>query len=437
MFKRRFFAFVVIVLAVLVGYFVYSTENPESKFAFKLGLDLNGGTHLVYEADTSNLTSDANQAMSALRDVVERRVNIFGVSEPIVQIEKAGFFNEEGTDRLIVELPGVTDTNQAIEMIGKTPLLEFRLMNEFPNATEEELSQKSFDELFAYTGLTGQYLSKATIQLDRYTNQPTVLLDFNSEGKKLFADITKNNVGRNLAIFLDGSPISIPVIREEIKDGSAEISGNFTLDEAKTLVRDLNYGALPVPINLISTETIGATLGEEATKAGAVAGMYALAMIIIFLIIWYRLPGVLASLALLSYVVINLAVFKLIPVTLTAAGIAGFVLSIGMAVDASILIFERMKEEIAKGHKLEDAVKAGFARAWLSIRDSNISSIITAVILFGFASSSVVKGFALVFMIGVILSMLSALTISRTLLFAFRMSDGKFSRFLFLNGLKK
>jgi len=358
------------------------------------------------------------------------------VSEPLVQIETPGFFTEGTKHRLIVELPGVTDTDEAVKMIGKTPILEFRLMNEFPNATPEELEKKTVDELFAYTGLTGQYLKKATIQFDQYVNQPTVLIDFNKEGTDLFAKITKENINRNLAIFLDGVPISIPVIREEIKDGSAEISGNFTVDEAKTLVRDLNYGALPVSIHLVSTETIGATLGSEATKAGVIAGLYAFLVISIFLVLWYRLPGLLSVLALLSYVAVNLAVFKLIPVTLTAAGIAGFVLSIGMAVDANILIFERMKEELKDGRKLEDAVKEGFSRAWLSIRDSNISSIITAIILFSFASTSIIKGFALVFMIGVVLSMLSALTISRTLLFGLKMSDGKFSRFLFSNGLQ-
>src|SRR3989344_2296001 len=369
--KRRITALLLIVIAAAIGYFVYTTEKPivtpgatatstpsvtASNFVFKLGLDLNGGSHLVYEADTSKISSsDVPEAMSALRDVIERRVNMFGVSEPIIQVQSGGVLSAGGGNRLIVELPGVTDIEQAIAMIGKTPLLEFRLVKEFPGLSQEEIEKKTLDEVFINTGLSGQYLKRANLIFDQTTGQPKVELVFNSEGADLFANITKENVEKILAIFLDGAPISTPVIRQEITGGTAEISGNFKLDEAKTLVRNLNYGALPMPISLVSTQTIGASLGEVATKAGVYAGIWAFIIIAIFLIVWYRLPGLLATIALAMYIALNLALFKLIPVTLTAAGIAGFILSLGMAVDANILIFERMKEELRKARALKDA----------------------------------------------------------------------------------
>ncbi len=450
MLKRRLSAVILLILAFFIGNFVYKTElaglpldenattTPAvvSKYAFKLGLDLNGGSHLVYQADTSKVSSsDIKDAMSSLRDVIERRVNMFGVSEPVVQVEEGSVFGGVKDHRLIVELPGVTDVDKAVEMIGKTPLLAFHLVNEFPGLSEEEIAKKRIDEIFTPTGLTGQYLKRANIDFDPTTGKPKVVLTFNAEGQELFAKITKEGINRVLAIFLDGVPISTPVIKQEITGGTAEISGGFTIDEAKTLVRNLNYGALPMPISLVSTETIGASLGAVAVKAGVMAGLWAYIIIAIFLIIWYRLPGLLSAISLAIYIALNLALFKLIPVTLTAAGIAGFILSLGMAVDANILIFERMKEELKRGHGLEDAVKEGFARAWLSIRDSNLSSIITAIILYSFATSNVIKGFALVFFIGVVTSMFTAITASRTLLMAMKLKDGKVSRFLFNCGI--
>lgn len=436
MWKYRISALVLILLAALVGFFVYKTEHAESRFSFKLGLDLKSGSHLVYRADTSTLQAgEVSGAMETLREVIERRVNLFGVSEPIVQVEQGGILGG-GENRLIVELPGVTDLKQAIDLIGKTPLLEFKLMR--PDAeklSDEELKQKTLGEVFAATPLTGRFLEKSQLVFDQTTGEPTVLLNFNSDGEKLFAQITKDNVGRVLAIFLDNAPISTPVIRQEITGGRAQISGGFTPQEAKELVRNLNYGALPVPIELVSTQTIGASLGDEATAAGIRAGLWSFLVIAAFLTLWYRLPGLVAVLALVVYVSINLALFKLIPVTLTAAGIAGFILSLGMAVDANILIFERMKEELRKGRVLSDAIQEGFHRAWTSIRDSNISSIITAVILYYFASTPVIKGFALVFAIGVVTSMFTAITASRTLLKAVgARGESKFVKALFSSG---
>jgi protein-export membrane protein SecD len=434
------FAILLMLVAVAVGFFVYSTETAISPYAFKLGLDLKGGTHLLYEADTSSVaTGDVAASMNALRDVIERRINIFGVSEPVVQVSSGSVFGAN-TPRLIVELPGVTDISKAVDAIGKTPLLDFRLVA--PGITDEkDITGKKFDETFIATGLTGQYLERARLEFDQNSGAAEVSLSFNKDGSDLFEKITKNNVGRILAIFLDGDIKSMPVIREAITGGKAIISGGFVGQEgrveARQLVQNLNLGALPLPIKLISTESIGATLGEQAVSSGIRAGLWSFAIIALFLILWYRLPGLVASLSLLVYVALNLAIFKLIPVTLTAAGIAAFILSIGMAVDANILIFERLREELARGRSLNDAITEGFARAWLSIRDSNLSSIITAVILYSLASTSLVKGFALVFAVGVLVSMFTAITVSRNLLRAVEFETvGRASKFFFGSGFK-
>lgn len=440
-----------IVVFGVVGIFVYKSEkvtvseSPKlAKYAFKLGLDLNGGTELTYKADISKVKSgDIGGAMSSLRDVIERRVNMFGVSEPVVQVENPGLSTGNSEYRLLVELPGVTDINQAVALIGKTPQLEFRLLRpEAKNFTTEELKNKTVDEVFAQTGLDGRYLSSAQLQFTSSGNgqvsgQPIVAITFNSDGRDLFAKITRENKGQVLAIFLDGVAISSPVIRDEITDGKAVISGGFTPEEAKSLVRDLNYGALPVPVELISTQTIGASLGQDAKTSGVKAGVVGFAVLVAFLVLWYRLPGIVASVSLVAYIILSLAIFKLIPVTFTAAGIAGFILSIGMAVDANVLIFERMKEELKRGKSVNDSLHEGFSRAWLSIRDSNISSIITAIILFWLGTSAI-KGFALTLGIGVIVSMFTAITVSRTFLFAIAPrgnGQGKLSKFLFSNGL--
>ncbi len=442
MFKYRIWALALILISVGIGYFVYSTENKDSSLKFRLGLDLNGGTELIYRADTSKVDpKDIKDRMSTLRDVIEKRVNPFGVGEQIVQIEKAGILGSNQENRLIVDLPGVTDVSEAKDRIGKTPLLEFKLINpEVSKLTPEEIKKKTVGELFTDTGLTGRLLKNSSLEFGNTLNEPMVVLQFNSEGETLFSKITKENVGQTLAIFLDGNLISRPVIREEIRGGRATISGGFTgqngLKEARDLVSNLNLGALPVPIEGVSTQTVGASLGSEALNAGIKAGVYAFLIIALFLVLWYRLPGLIAILSLSAYVAINLALYKIIPVTMSSAGIAGFILSVGMAVDANILIFERMKEELKKGRGLEESMKDGFSRAWLSIRDSNISSIITAIVLFTFSSNSIVKGFALVFGIGVGVSMFTAITVSRTFLFAIKSrGEGRVARFLFSSGI--
>ncbi len=430
--KYRFWAIIIVAAGIVLGLFVWNGQKPESNHKFKLGLDLSGGTHLVYKADTSAVASaDIAGAMQSLKEVIERRINIFGVSEPIIQVEQGGVFGTQNTEqRLIVELPGVTDVNEAIKSIGATPVLEFKLLSKEAQSKITASSSTSAAIMnapgaFLDTGLTGRMLQKASIQFDQNTssNKPIIGLKFNQEGSDLFAKITKENTGSVLGIFLDGKLIEAPYIREEISGGEAVITGDFTADSAKQIVRDLNYGALPMPISLISTETIGATLGDQAVTASVKAGMYAFLVVALFLVAWYRFKGLVAVLALAIYTVINLVLFEMIPVTLTAAGIAGFILSIGMAVDANILIFERTREELKKGKNKYDALKEGFHRAWSSIRDSNSSSIITAVILYYFASTPVIKGFALVFLIGVLVSMFSAVTASRTILFAISKED--------------
>lgn len=453
MLKTRITALLVILLGIGLGFFVYQSEinhrnlTPEdkvsglAKYPFKLGLDLSGGTHLVYKADVSQIDStELKNSMESLRDVIERRVNIFGVSEPIVQVQNGGFSNA-GEERLIVDLPGVTDVSKAIEMIGQTPMLDFRTENPDQNAPQEaivgsdgKITVDPYASQFIKTELNGRYLDKAILQFDQTTNEPMVGLQFDAEGSALFEKITKENIGKSVAIFLDGEPISIPTVNESISGGEAVISGNFTAIEAKTLVGRLNSGALPVPISLVSTQTIGPSLGSEATKAGATAALFGFLAIAIFLIIWYRLPGLIAVFALSMYVIIILSLFKLVPVTLTAAGIAGFIISIGMAVDANVLIFERIKEELRKGEDISDGIHQGFKRAWLSVRDSNISSMITAIILFWFGTS-LIKGFALVFLIGVIVSMVSAISITRVFLYTLNIKKkNKFTSFLFGSG---
>jgi len=445
MLKIRLIAIFVLFAGFGTAYFNYAsevqTEGVLSKFPFKLGLDLAGGTHLTYRADVSKINpTEVDEAMEALRDVIERRVNLFGVSEPVVQVERtSGIISAEKEHRLIVELPGVTDIDEAVALIDRTPLLEFRLINpdfELPvDTTDTEIP----DNAFIDTGLTGRLVKHARLEFgtsnSAIPNEPVVALTFNSEGADLFEEITGENVGEVLVIFLDGSLRSAPVIREKISGGTAVISGNFTPDEAKILVRDLNLGALPVPIELLGSQTIGASLGEESRSKGVVAGMLGLSAVALFMLLWYRVLGFVAVLSLLIYGAVMLALFKLIPVTLTAAGIAGFILSIGMAVDANVLIFERLKEELKEGSNVKDAIHDGFARAWSAIRDANTTSIITAVILFWFGTS-LVKGFALVFGIGVLVSMLTAISVTRTLLLALSSEkvDGA-AKFLFGSGL--
>ena len=495
---------------------------------FKLGLDLVGGTQLLYDADTSKIAdTERSSALEGVRDVIERRVNAFGVAEPLVQTDHSG-----NQWRVLVELAGVKDVDQAIKQIGETPLLEFKEENaeagktpvltpaqqkevdtanaaalkkandvlkqvlrggDFAKLAEQysddtgtkniggdlgwvkqgafvpEFDQAIFSDLkvgqitpklvksqFGYhiiqkleergtgdtkevhsrhiliatksaqdylpasasdpwknTELSGKQLSKAIVDFNQQTNEPQVSLTFDSQGAKFFEDITRRNVGKPIAIFLDNQVISAPKVNDAISGGQAVITGSFTVADAKLLAQRLNAGALPVPITLVSQQRVGASLGEAAVKQSLRAGLYGFLLVALFMILYYRLPGLLAVLALAVYVSVALAIFKFWPVTLTLAGIAGFILSIGMAVDANVLIFERLREELRRGRPLPMAMSEGFQRAWTSIRDSNASSLITCVILYWFGSS-VVKGFAFTLAIGILVSMFSAITITRT-----------------------
>lgn len=621
---------------------------------FRLGLDLQGGTHLVYVADMKDIPeAQRTDAMAGVRDVIERRVNAFGVSEPLVQVNKTA-----GAWRLIVDLAGVRDINQAIKLIGETPILEFKeqgnnapardltpdekkqmdsynadaekradavlaaalgkgadfaalvkdktedaahkddggdlgfvgsdspyarlieavnLKKTLPGGvvaqvvtdadglhvvkfeekkengkevnaahilicwdgadkcarkrTKEE-AKKLIDDLKAKatpanfaalakentddasgkanggdlgffgkgamvppfetaafalaqgkisdavetqfgfhlihkiaerptyqyrlrhiltktkssadylpppepwknTQLSGKNLKRASLQFHAQTGEPQVGIEFNDDGKKLFADITKRDVGKPVGIFLDGQPISIPTVQEAITDGSAVISGNFTIAEAKTLAQRLNAGALPVPISLESQQSVGASLGRESLYASLRAGLIGFLIVACFMLLYYRLPGLIAILALSLYTALNLALYKLIPVTLSLSGIAGFILSVGMAVDANVLIFERMKEELLRGRTLGSAIDEGFKRAWNSIRDSNFTTLISCAILF-YTSSSLIKGFAFNLAIGVLVSMFSAITVSRTLLRLFSGWGVFRAEWLYLPGL--
>jgi len=381
----------------------------------KKGLDLQGGTHLVFSADMSGIEEkDRDSALQAAQLNIEKRVNFFGVSESSVQTART---NQDY--RLIVELPGVKDVNQAIDLIGKTALLEFREEN--PNQAEASKS----GEFFLKTNLTGKDLKRAFVNFDQNTGSPVVGLEFSPEGAKKFAEITTKNVGKMVAIYLDGLPISVPKVEEPITNGSAIIRGSFDLAEAKKLASQLNAGALPVPIKLIEQRNIGATLGEESVRESVRAGMIGLFMVAAFMFAYYGKLGFLADLALINYGLITLALYKLIPVTLTLPGIAGFLLSVGMAVDANILIFERMKEEKRAGKPLPIAMELGFGRAWDSIRDANVCTLITSFILFNpfnwtfLNVSGMVRGFALTLALGIAISLFTGIVVTRTLIRVF------------------
>lgn len=443
----RFYAVAIVGTLLALGALVYqNATTSDARNPFKLGLDLAGGSHLVYEADVSKIApEEVGALMTTLREVIERRVNVFGVSEPLVQVERSSFVASEPQERLVVELPGVTDIDEAVAAIGATPLLEFKLVDQELQAAQQQVealdaglgsstasgsaqvSNVRIDgeavsdaDPYIDTGLTGRYLESAALEFagghgGQLSNEPVVSVRFTSEGATLFEQITRDNTGEFLAIFLDGELMSAPRINEPISGGQAIISGGFSAEEARELARNLSFGALPVPITLQSTQTIDATLGAEVIQKGLVAALAGIIFIFTFLILWYRVPGIVAATALLGYVVMMLALFQYIPVTLTAAGLAGFILSLGMAVDANVLVFERMKEEYRRGASSHDAARVGFSKAWSAIRDGNITSLISAIILFWFGTS-LVKGFALVFGLGIVISMLSALVVTRTLL---------------------
>lgn len=427
-------------------------NNFLDRITIKKGLDLQGGVHLVYEADMKNIEKGKEmEALKGVQDVVERRVNAFGVAEPIIRPSKVG-----KSYRLIVELAGIKDINQAKKIIKETPLLEFKeegeareklspdeekiveqlALQQFQQMQKQKLPEgvkkmtleeiktalrkKMLQPSWKPTGLSGKHLERAQVAFNPQTGRPTVLLSFNKKGKELFKEITERNQGKRVAIFLDNSIISAPVVQAVIRDGRAEISGDFTLAEAKQLAQRLNAGALPVPIKLVQEQGVEASLGAESLQKSLTAAFWGLMAVALFMIIYYRLAGLMAVFALTSYALLMVSVIKLsslspFGITLTLPGIAGFILSVGMAVDANILIFERIKEELARGRELSAAIKEGFRRAWPSIRDGNYSTILTSLILILFGSGFI-QGFALILILGVLLSMFTAIVITRIFL---------------------
>ncbi len=378
-------------------------------FDLVLGLDLAGGSHLVFEADVSKIPAEKRQnAISGVRDVIERRVNLFGVGEPNVQT--ASF---EGKDRIIVELPGIKDPKDAIELIGKTAQLSFA-----------EVAQEGEEQVLTPTDLTGADLTSADVTFDQTTGKPVVAIEFTDDGGKKFAELTGKNVGKPLPILLDNSLVSAPVVQEQITGGSAVISGDFSVEEAKTLAIQLNAGALPVPISLIEERTVGATLGAESVAKSVRAGLVGLVMVLAFMVAAYGGLGLVAAVGLIIFGVLTLALYKILPVTLTLPGIAGFLLSVGMAVDSNILIFERFKEERGK-RPLADALEVSFGRAWDSIRDANIATLLTAFVLANpfdwqfLHTSGPVRGFAITLALGIGISLFTGIVVSRNLLRVF------------------
>lgn len=398
----------ILLITAIAAYFIYPFwfDQYYSFQNWRLGLDLTGGSHLVYEVDLSQTSADNQESvLNGLRDVIEKRVNLFGISEPQVYLAESN-----SSHRLIVELAGIKDVKSAIKQIGLTPFLSFAEVS-----TSTVAGQQEAETAFIPTELTGRHVTGAQLTFQQITGQSQISLNFNDEGAKIFEEITGKNIGKPLAVFLDNNLITAPVVQEKITGGQAQITGDFTLEEARQLVERFNAGALPAPIKLINQQTIGASLGSESLQKIIWAGLIGTVILIIFMIGYYRLFGLVASLALIIYIAINLAIFKLFGITMTLAGIAGFILSIGMAVDANILIFERTKEELKAGLSKIAAIEEGFRRAWPSIRDSNTTTIITSIILYYF-TASFVKGFALSLGIGVLVSMFSAISVSRILL---------------------
>lgn len=392
----------------------------KKEFKTQLGLDLAGGTHIGLEADMQTIPLDARMdALSSAREVIERRVNFFGVSEPIVQTVKSG-----EAYRISVDLPGITDAEAALSLLGQTAMLEFREFTEDDQASPGAILFPTLANTES-VGITGKDLKKAAVSFSTQTGEPEVAITFTPDGSTKFAEVTKRLIGKNLAIFLDDVPVTWPTVSTEILDGSAVITGSFTTDEAKRLALQLNAGALPVPVTVVEKKTVGATLGEASVKQSITAGLIGLSLVALFMILKYGFLGFLADCALLLYGLFTLALYRLIPVTLTLPGIAGFILSIGMAVDSNILIFERFREELRRGKPWKIALELGFGKAWESIRDANFTTILTAIILFNPAnwnflpSSGLVRGFAATLFIGVIISLFTGIVVTRTFIRVF------------------
>ena len=385
------------------------------KFEFKQGLDIQGGMQVILEADMSSIEqADRVDALNSAKEVISRRVDLYGISEPVVQTSVA-----EDSYRINVELPGLTDSSDALALVGQTARLDFSLFSA-PDPEDPEATLSGVT--IVPTGLTGQMLQKSSVQFDQQTGEPVVALQFDSEGSKLFGEITTDHVGEPMGIFIDDSLIMAPVIQVPIVTGQATITGGFSIEEAEQLSVQLNAGALPVPITVLELRTLGASLGVESVQQSIRAGVVGIGLVMLFMILYYGVKGVIASFALAIYAIFTLAIYKILGVTLTLPGIAGLLLSIGMAVDANILIFERMKEELRKGKPFARAMELGFGKAWDSIKDANVITIFTALVLinpmdFSFLNrSGLVRGFGITLLIGVLLGLFTGVVVTRTLM---------------------
>ncbi len=382
----------------------------------KYGLDLAGGASLVFDIDTSKTKKeDLEEALNALKSNIERRVNLFGVSETNVQIVK-----QDNNYRLNVELPGIEDISSAIKLIGTTAQLSFKGEADIP---PEATASATFNDVFSKdTGINGSHLVRSVVQINPNNSEPEVSLEFNPEGSKLFAAATKEYLNKRIAILIDDYPITYPTVNSEITDGKAVISGSFDSKSAKELSAQLNAGALPLSIKLIQQNQIGATLGQDSINSGLFAGIVGLIIVCLFMIGNYGKLGLIADIGLVIYSLITLTLYRLIPVTLTFPGIVGFILSIGMAVDSNILIFERMREETRKGKNWNSAMELGFGRAWDSIKDANACTIITGLILFNpfnwpfLNTSGMVRGFAITLLLGIFIGIFTGVFVTRNLL---------------------
>lgn len=454
-YKKLFFIMILTVLAMFISLpskvpihfnvlnkeILYTFERPpldltklripfRRDLELRMGLDIQGGTRVTLQADMTKIPqADRNTAFQSTREIIARRVDLYGVSESTVQTSIA---NDQY--RIIVELPGVTNSSDAVALIGTTAQLDFReepstasaasAKNVAKKAPADVASPKNLDPFATYesTGLTGKDLQRSGVQFSNKDSQPVVTIQFTNEGQKKFAEITQRNIGKRVVIYLDDIPVTAPLVNEAIQSGSAEISGGFTVDAAKQLSIQLNAGALPVPIQVVQQQTIGASLGQDAVTKTARAGLVGVGLVALFMVLLYGWKGVLADIALAVYAVVTLAIYKLVPVTLTLPGIAGLMLSIGMAVDSNILIFERMKEELRAGRPFGLAMKLGFGRAWDSIKDANVATLFTCFILFNpfefsfLNRSGMVRGFAFTLAIGIVLGLFTGIVVTRTLL---------------------
>lgn len=428
--RNIWIVFSLIVVVFVFGVLIVIPKSPflGDKIKASLGLDLVGGTELVYEADLSSST-DKTKDLNNLSNVFRTRIDELGVSEPTIQTS--------GNNKIIIELAGIKDIDEAIGKIGAT--YEMVFMEETDDALNGVQLKDYYDPDFAYpkywkmTDLSGRQLIKADVTFQggsdsAIQSEPVVTLKFDNVGKEKFSELTKNNLQKQIAIVLDNKVVSAPTVQTQIANGEAVITGSKDVKEAQELAKRLNEGMLPVPAKLVGQQNIGATMGQDSLKSSAVAGIVGILLVAIFMIVYYKTAGVIAVIALIIYSFLSFAIFKVIPVTLTLAGIAGFILSIGMAIDANILIFERMREELKAGKTVNLSIIDGFKRAWTSVRDSNFSSIITCIILYYTAGSGPVRGFALTLMIGILVSLFTAITVTRTILLL--LANSKASRLI-------